>query len=129
VGWPSSWSHEASDAWAQRFDGTAPGGRIGRALKALERRGRGWAEVRDAWNRYLEQTEARFASPERFAATYGQWSGTAPPPQAPPTTRDARTFAAFQDAIRARNPGRRMSLSERNDWALEQFEARRRGGG
>ena len=33
-------------------------------------------EARVAWRAYLDGSEARFASPERFGQTYGSWSGT-----------------------------------------------------
>jgi hypothetical protein len=73
-----AWSREACDAWIARFGGTAPGGQIGKALKPLVDR-HGWADVGTAWRSYLGQTEAEYASPSRFAATYGRWSGTGPP--------------------------------------------------
>jgi hypothetical protein len=73
-----AWSREACDAWIARFGGTAPGGQIGKALKPLVDR-HGWSEVATAWRSYLTQTDAEYASPSRFAATYGRWSGTAPP--------------------------------------------------
>jgi hypothetical protein len=73
-----SWSREACDAWIARFGGTAPGGQIGKALKPLVDR-HGWQEVGRAWVAYLAQSEAEYASASRFAATYGRWSGAAPP--------------------------------------------------
>ena len=33
----------------------------------------GWPEVRAAWRAYLSDAEARFASPQRFAATFADW--------------------------------------------------------
>lgn len=75
---PPSWSREACDVWIARYGGTAPGGRIGKALKPLVDR-YGWPAVRVAWLSYLTQSDAEFASPQRFAATYGRWSGAAPP--------------------------------------------------
>lgn len=73
---PSSWAREACDDWIARFGGTAPGGRIGSALKPLVAK-HGWPAVREAWRSYLAQSEAEYASPQRFAATFGRWSGTA----------------------------------------------------
>lgn len=72
---PKAWSAEACDDWITRFDGTAPGGPIGKHLKPLVTR-HGWPAVRMAWRSYLAQTEAAFASPARFGATYGEWAGT-----------------------------------------------------
>lgn len=68
-----SWSREACDDWIGRFGGTAPGGQIGKAIKPLVEK-HGWEFVRRAWKRYLEAGEGAFASPARFAATYGEWA-------------------------------------------------------
>jgi hypothetical protein len=91
-----SWSKEACALWVERFQGTAPGGRIGKALKPLVG-SHGWPEVRAAWVAYLEQVEAEYASPQRFAATFGRWSGSVPPAVAAkgdtPAAREARTRA------------------------------------
>lgn len=73
-----AWSREACQDWIDRFDGTAPGGQIGKALKPLVSK-HGWDEVRRAWQSYLSQIEAEYASPSKFAATFGRWSGSAAP--------------------------------------------------
>jgi len=72
-----SWSREACDDWIAQYHGTAPGGRIGKALSPLVK-ANGWTSVRTAWRSYLAQTEAEFASPQRFSATFGRWNGSAP---------------------------------------------------
>jgi hypothetical protein len=77
AGKPKAWSVEACDDWIGAYRGTAPGGRIGKALAPLVK-AHGWEAVRVAWRSYLAQTEAEFASPQRFAATFGRWSGSAP---------------------------------------------------
>ena len=74
----TSWTAEACSDWQERFNGTAPGGRIGRALKPLLSK-HPWEEVREAWRSYLAQTEAEFASAERFAQTFGKWNGSSRP--------------------------------------------------
>ncbi len=95
-----SWSREACDDWIERFGGTAPGARIGKALKPLVKK-HGWAEVRPAWRSYLAQAEAEFASAERFASTYGEWAGTAAAPKArSPTTRADRLDAKVSSLLR-----------------------------
>lgn len=76
-----SWSRQACDDWIDRYGGTAPGGQIGKALKPLVGK-HGWPAVRQAWRSYLEQSDAEYASASRFAATYGRWSGAAPPGKA-----------------------------------------------
>jgi len=89
-----AWSREACDAWIGRFGGTAPGGQIGKALKPLVDR-HGWSEVATAWRSYLTQTDAEYASPSRFAATYGRWSGTAPPGTAHESSADVLRAAVM----------------------------------
>ncbi len=89
-----AWSREACDAWIGRFGGTAPGGQIGKALKPLVDR-HGWSEVATAWRSYLTQTDAEYASPQRFAATYGRWSGTAPPGTAHESSADVLRAAVM----------------------------------
>ncbi len=89
-----AWSREACDAWIARFGGTAPGGQIGKALKPLVDR-HGWSEVATAWRSYLTQTDAEYASPSRFAATYGRWSGTAPPGNARESSADVLRAAVM----------------------------------
>jgi uncharacterized protein YdaU (DUF1376 family) len=76
---PRPWSAEACEDWIERFGGTAPGGEIGRHLKPLLAT-HGWPEVRKAWRAYLAQVEADYASPRRFANTYGRWVGRAASP-------------------------------------------------
>jgi len=72
-----SWTEQAADDWIDRYGGTAQGGMIGKALKPLVGK-YGWEKVRQAWRSYLEGSEAQYASPARFAATYGEWGSTAP---------------------------------------------------
>lgn len=68
------WNQQACEDWIERFNGTAPGGRIGKALKPLVAK-HSWEAVRPAWKRYLESSEPEFVSPEKFASTYGSWTG------------------------------------------------------
>lgn len=71
------WAREACDDWIGRHGGTAPGGRIGQALKPLVKK-HGWPAVRPAWHNYLAQTEPEYVSPQRFAATYARWLSDQP---------------------------------------------------
>jgi len=98
-----SWSRAACDDWIARFGGTAPGGQIGKALLPIVKR-HGWEFVRKAWCRYLAQTEAQYASPQRFSATFGRWSGLAPdpPPKDDVTSHNERVLA---DYMRGREDG------------------------
>jgi hypothetical protein len=71
-----SWSSRACDAWIEVMGGTAPGGRIGKALKPLVEK-YGEEEVLTYWRRYLERRVAEgdieFATPETFATRYGAY--------------------------------------------------------
>lgn len=98
-----SWSREACDDWIARFGGTAPGGQIGKALIPIVKR-HGWEFVRKAWCRYLAQAEAQYASPARFSATFGRWSGLAPDP-APLDDATAHNARVLADYMRNRQDG------------------------
>ncbi len=68
------WSRQAIEDWTSRFPGSiAPGGRIGQALKPLVK-AHTWARVRPAWQAYLRQASAQFASASRFSATWSEWA-------------------------------------------------------
>jgi hypothetical protein len=92
------WSVQACDDWINRYGGVAPGGQIGKSLKPLVDK-HGWPAVRQAWRAYLEETEARFASAGRFAATYGRWSGAAPDPAGAKATVGEHNAATLRRVI------------------------------
>lgn len=69
----ASWLSPYAEAWTARFEGNVPAGEIAKTFKPLHDR-HGQAEVLARWRRYLEQTEGRFASPTRFAQTFGEWA-------------------------------------------------------
>lgn len=63
------WSAQACEDWSAAFGGTAPGGRIGKALKPLVDRD-GWETVRRAWRAYLLEARSegpKYATPQTFA--------------------------------------------------------------
>jgi hypothetical protein len=99
---PASWTREACDDWITAYRGTAPGGRIGKALKPLVDE-HGWAAVRESWRAYLAQVDAQYASPQDFAAKYGRWSGAvvAAPRNGKPSVQD-RTAANLQAWIESK---------------------------
>lgn len=68
------WVREACILWQRATNGglIAPG-RMGKALKPLVDR-EGWDVVQLGFRHYLQVTELRFLSPERFVATYGEWA-------------------------------------------------------
>jgi uncharacterized protein YdaU (DUF1376 family) len=67
-----SWSREACDDWKAHL-GTAPGGRVGAALRPLVRE-YGWERVRPLWQEACEQaaleTDPSYFTPEVFARTF-----------------------------------------------------------
>jgi uncharacterized protein YdaU (DUF1376 family) len=67
-----NWSKDACDDWIERFGGTAPGGRIGKALKPLIAK-YGWELIRPVWQRYLRDEKPEFANPQDFASKLGRW--------------------------------------------------------
>lgn len=84
---PAPWSAEAIDDWNDRYGkGSAPGGRIGAALKPLVQ-AHGWDAVRPAWKRYLSESTHPSPSAQDFAAHYGAWNGKAGPIESARTRR------------------------------------------
>ena len=73
-----TWLTPFSASWETRYQGVAPFGPMAKALRPLVDR-HGPESVLGAWNRYLAETDAAYASPIRFASTFGRWNGTAPP--------------------------------------------------
>jgi len=67
-----NWSKDACDDWIERFGGTAPGGRIGKALKPLIAK-YGWELIRPVWQKYLREEKPEFANPQDFASKLGRW--------------------------------------------------------
>lgn len=66
------WVREACTDWAAATKGEPPFARIGAGLKPLVIQ-HGWDQVRRAWKQYLQVTLVQYASPQRFAMTYGAW--------------------------------------------------------
>ena len=67
-----NWPKDACDDWIERFGGTAPGGRIGKALKPLIAK-YGWELIRPVWQKYLREEKPEFANPQDFASKLGRW--------------------------------------------------------
>jgi hypothetical protein len=72
AGAAGGWSRKAVDAWTARYGGTAPAGRIGKALKPLVDL-YGEAEVLHVWGIYLNGKDVEYANPQDFAQKYGPW--------------------------------------------------------
>lgn len=76
---PPNWVASFCEAWQDRFQGIAPGGRIGKALKPLRSK-HADDVILSRWKTYLAAIEAPFASPEKFAQTFGEWDPAGTPP-------------------------------------------------
>lgn len=70
------WPRVLGRAWRDTYGGEAPYGQIGRACKPLVTH-HGLPVVEARWRSYLRATEARYASPTRFAQTFGAWGDKA----------------------------------------------------
>lgn len=75
-----TWLTPFGQEWRARYGGEPPWGRLGSALSPLCEK-HGAERVLRAWSAYLSATEGEFASPQRFASTFGRWDGTAPASQ------------------------------------------------
>jgi len=69
----ATWLTPYFDAWVAKYGGKPAAGALARYLKPLHGE-RGSEKVLTHWRNYLASTEARFASPARFAATFGSWA-------------------------------------------------------
>lgn len=67
------WTASLGKDWEDAYGGTVPYGQIGKACKPLVERD-GIDAVRKHWGHYLAATPARYASPTRFAETFGSWA-------------------------------------------------------
>lgn len=68
-----TWNQRAVAVVTERYGGTAPGGRITRALRPLVTK-HGEEAVLSAWAHCVEDTPAEYLSPEKFATTYNRWT-------------------------------------------------------
>jgi len=100
---PRAWNQRACDLVINRYHGTAPGGRIGKALRPLVVK-HGEGPVLEAFGRYVDETESEFWSPEHFATTYARWSDARPPARASPQLGgvDARNTEALRQFMAKR---------------------------
>ncbi len=68
-----SWVAALGSSWARAYGGEPPFGQIGRHCRQLVD-AHGLEVVALRWANYLHATEARYASPARFAQTFGAWA-------------------------------------------------------
>jgi len=76
---PAAWVRLLADDWTKTYGGIPNYGELGKRLKPLIT-AHGFEPVQEHWRHYLESTEGQYASPSRFAQTYGSWdrAGGAP---------------------------------------------------
>lgn len=74
------WVRGLGREWRDTYGGEPAYGQIGRACKKLVAE-HGLDQVAVRWRNYLRATEARYASPSRFAQTYGSWGNEKQVPQ------------------------------------------------
>jgi len=74
----TTWLTPFGEAWETQYGGQPAYGQLGKALKPLVDT-HGDAIVLRHWRHYLAQTEAEYASPSRFAQTFGRWDPAAEP--------------------------------------------------
>lgn len=102
----TTWLTPYWDAWVATYGGKPPAGPLAKALKPLH--DEHWPEKTLVhWRNYLMSTEARFASPVKFAATFGSWSSarvTDLPPGVKPDDR------IYDDNGQPTEAGRAMGL-------------------
>lgn len=78
---PDTWLTPYGQDWTEAYGGEPAWGELATYLRPLDEK-HGLAHVRPRWCRYLAETEARFASPARFAKTFGAWDPAATEPAA-----------------------------------------------
>ncbi len=89
-----TWLTPFVDVWIETYGGKPPYGQLAKALKPLVDE-YGHEQVLAHWRAYCSRTEARFASPARFAQTFGTW---APRPRREyMTPEEFRAFEAEAD--------------------------------
>lgn len=96
-----TWLTPYVEAWTEAYGGKPNSGEIASRFRPLEDQ-HGPGDVLSRWVRYLAETEARFASPTRFASTFGSW--------AVPIPGTALARAAGASALSPRAETRRAAM-------------------
>lgn len=69
----ATWLTPYWDAWVSAYGGEPTGGQFAKALRPLHDK-HGPEKTLAHWQNYLASTEALYASPAKFAATFGTWA-------------------------------------------------------
>lgn len=73
-----TWLTPFASAWEAQYGGHPSFGRLAKALDPLVKQ-HGPDVVLESWRRYLADTSAKYAAPEKFAQTFGSWAPAADP--------------------------------------------------
>lgn len=87
----ATWLTPFGTAWAAAYGGEPPYAKLAKYLRPLVLK-HPTDEVLGAWITYLGQTGAEYATPARFAETFGRWNGSHAAP-----THDRRNDATLLD--------------------------------
>jgi len=67
-----TWLTPYMEAWEEAYGGEPAAGHLAMALSRLDH-DHGTVEVLARWRAYLARADPLYASPSRFAQTYGSW--------------------------------------------------------
>jgi hypothetical protein len=87
----ATWLTPYWDAWVSAYGGKPPAGQLAKHMKPLHDE-HGLEQTLAHWRNYLASTEARFASPARFAQTFGSWAAPQIPGLPPGVKPDDRVY-------------------------------------
>lgn len=73
-----TWLSSFAGVWELQYGGHPSFGRLAKALDPLVKQ-HGPDAVLESWRRYLADTGAKYAAPEKFAQTFGSWAPAADP--------------------------------------------------
>lgn len=109
-----TWLSPFWDAWQATYGGEPNGGELAKYLRPLTE-AHVSGEVLDHWTRYLAATEARYASPARFAQTYGSW---AKPERAKQVESLPDAYLTLEEQAERNAKARALKNASRNDVQL-----------
>lgn len=100
---PCQWLNEAASDWSKTTLGSAPFGKLGKALKPVIDL-HGWTRIRPAWQLYLKATEPKYLSAAAFARDPRRWLENLPKPRpvyhAEPEVRQPLDVAKLREMVK-----------------------------
>ena len=87
-----TWLNRFAEKWTEAYMGQPSYGQLGKYLKPLVEQ-HGEDDVFFAWEKYINTTDGRYASPAKFSQTFGSWwrAPTGAYKRPPKYTPDGRT--------------------------------------